>query len=640
MRVFEGDPREHADELIATNACDHVVGAQACAERIRYGDKQRVPSSMASRVIRRLETIDVDVGSHELPAGALRPIDLAPNGCQPSATPAGSGQLVGTGILTVLGRLGAIFGRNLAVVDGLSAILGRHLAVVDCPHAAVRGLSAARGRQDSLVCRALTVVRRAIACRAVEIANRVVTCFRLLVAQPGRNVTVLCSEPGLAPPYRGQLVGSGVLAVLGSLGAIFCSHPAVIDRSNAAVRSLGAPRVSSSTFVIRALAIARRAIARGSVAISRRVVTRLGFLVTELGGIIALPRCQSSLATARCRQLVGPGVLAVLGRLRTIVRCDPAIVDGPDPTVRCLGAPRCGSSPFICCSTAIGCRPIARRTVEIARGIVTTLRFPVAQLGCDIARARSQRGVFAISGGLYTIFGRKLAVVDGLCAVVRSLGASSGGLRTFVRRVLAVARGAVPRGSVEVTGRVVTCFGLSITQPGRHVAVLSGLPGFTPAHSDQLIGPGIKAVFGGMSAIFGRDLAVVDGLGTVVRGSGASRGSQCSLVSRILPIAERAIAGGSVEVTGGVISSFGLAVAQPRGDVAILRSQPRLAAAHSSQLVGPRILTVFGGLRSVFGGNLAVVDGLSAVVCSLVVRRGSAIYVTRRASTFACRPIP
>src|SRR4029077_11037373 len=105
-------------------------------------DQERIPGSMARRIVRRLQPVDVDVGSHELSPYALRTVDLAPDGCEAGAAAAGSGQLVGPGILAVLGGLRAVFGRDLAVVDGLSTIFRRHLAIIDGSHAALSGLGA------------------------------------------------------------------------------------------------------------------------------------------------------------------------------------------------------------------------------------------------------------------------------------------------------------------------------------------------------------------------------------------------------------------------------------------------------------------------------------------------------------------
>ena len=556
--MFDSNAWEHAYKLIATDASNHVVGTQACSQRVRHGDEQCVPSSVARGVVGRFEPVYVDIGSHELSADALRPIDLAPDGSQPGAPAARSCQLVGLGIFTVLGGPCAIFGCKLAVVDGLGAV--------------VRSLSAPRGGLSTFVCRILTVARRAVHCGSVEITRRVVTRFGLSVTQPGRDVTVPRSQPGLPTAHRRQLVGPGIFAILGGLCPIFGCNLAVVDGSYAAVRSLSAPRVGPGTFVCRAQTVARRAIPCGSVAITRRVVTRFGLSVTQPGRDVTVPRSQPGLPTTHCRQLVGPGILAVLGGLCAIVRCNLAIVDGSYAAVRSLSAPRGGPGTFVCRAPTIARRAIPCGSVEITRRVVTRFGLSVALLGREVTRPRSQRGIFAILGGLCAIFGCKLAVVDGLGAVVRSLSAPRGGLSTFVCRILTVARRAVPCGSVEITRRVVTRFGLSVTQPGRDVTVLRSQPGLPAAYSCQLVGPGIFAVLGGLRAICGCNLAIVDGLGAVVRSPSAPRGGLGTFVCRILTFARRAIPCGSVEITRRVVTRFGLSVTQPGRDVTVLRS--------------------------------------------------------------------
>jgi hypothetical protein len=137
---------------------------------------------VACAVVRGFEPVYVDIGSHELSADTLLATDLAPDGSQPGAPAACSCQLVGPGILTVLGRLCAIFRCNLAVVAALRAIFRCYPAVVYSSFAAVRCLSAPRGGPGTFIGRALTVGRRAISSGSVEITRRVIT--RL-----GRDVT-------------------------------------------------------------------------------------------------------------------------------------------------------------------------------------------------------------------------------------------------------------------------------------------------------------------------------------------------------------------------------------------------------------------------------------------------------------------
>ena len=126
--MIDCNPRERAHELVATHASDHVVRTQAGSKRVGHRDEEGVAGGMTLGVVRGLEPVDVDVGRNELPAVALGAIDLPPDGGEPRAAAAYPGQLVGPRILTVLRRLCAILGRNLAVLDG--------------PHAAVGGLCA------------------------------------------------------------------------------------------------------------------------------------------------------------------------------------------------------------------------------------------------------------------------------------------------------------------------------------------------------------------------------------------------------------------------------------------------------------------------------------------------------------------
>jgi hypothetical protein len=326
--------------------------------------------------------------------------------------------------------------------------------------------------------------------------------------------------------------------------------------------------------------------------------------------------------------------------LRAIISRNLAVGYGSNAAVRGLSSAGGGPGALVCRTPAVAGGAISGSSIEIPGGVIAGFRFPVAKLGRNIPRPRSLCGVLAIPGGLCPIFGRKLAIVDRLRAVVRSLCPPCGSLGTFVRRVLTVTRRAITGSAIEVAGRIVTRFRLSVTQPGSDVAVLRCQSGLAPAHPHQLVGPGIKAVLGGVGAIFSGNPAVVDRLGAVVRGSSAPRGGLDAFVGRILAVARRAIPGGSVEVAGGVVTCLRLPVAQPGCDVTVLRGQPGLAAAHSSQLVGPRVLAVFGRLRSIFGGHLAVVDRLGAVVGGLVVRRGSSFALARRASAVAGRTIP
>jgi hypothetical protein len=418
---------------------------------------------MTSGVVRGFEPVHVDVSSYELSADALGSIDLPHDGSQPGAAAAHSCQLIGPGVFTVLGGLGAIFRCNLAVVAALCAIVRCNLAVVDGPDAAVRGISAFRGGPGSSVLRALTVARRAIPCCSIGLTGRVVTRFGLSVTQPCRDVTVPGGQPSLATAHGRQLVSPGILAVLRRLCAIVRRNFAVVDSSHAAIRGIGTARVGSRAFVCRAPAIAGRAIPRGSVEITGRVVARFGVSVTLLGSEVTRPCSQSQ-------------SFALLGGLRAIFSCKPAVVDRLGAVIRGLGAPRRGLSTFVCRMLTVGRRAIPRGSVKIARRVVTRFGFSVAQPGRDVTVLRSQAGlptahssplvasrIFAVLCGLGAIFRRNLAVVDGLGPVIRSLSVPRGRSGTFACLLFTLARRAIPCGSVEVTRRVVTRFGLSIT---------------------------------------------------------------------------------------------------------------------------------------------------------------------------------
>ncbi|HEY4915050.1 MAG TPA: hypothetical protein VIJ91_14160 [Candidatus Dormibacteraeota bacterium] len=370
----------------------------------------------------------------------------------------------------------------------LRAIVRCDLAVVDCSYATVCGPSALRCRPRTCICRALTIARRAITCCAVEITRRVVARFGVTVAQPGRDVAITRCQTSLPTSHRRLLVGPRIFAVLRRLGAIFGCDFAVVDGSNAAVGSFSAPRVGPSTFVSRALSVARRTNPRSPIAITRRIVTRFGLSITQAGRDVPVTRSQTGLPTAHSRQLVGAGILAVPRRMCAIVRRNFAVVDGPLAAIRGISTTGVGPCAFVCCTPAIARRAISCNSVELSGRVVTRFGVSVTLFGGEVSRPRCEPRIFAILGGLGTILGCKSAVVDGLGAVIGSLGTPQGGLGAFVGHAPAIARGAIPGGSVEITRRVVTRFGLSVTKPGRDITVLSSHPRLSTAHACQLIG--------------------------------------------------------------------------------------------------------------------------------------------------------
>jgi len=142
--------------------------------------------------------------------------------------------------------------------------------------------------------------------------------------------------------------------------------------------------------------------------------------------------------------------------------------------------------------------------------------------------------------------------------------------------MLTVGRRAVTGGSIEIARRVITRLGLSVPQPGRNVAILRSQARLPPAYSCQLVGPGILAVLGGLGAVFGRHLAVVDSLGSVVRRLCVRRRTRGTFAVRLLTLTRRAVPRRSVEVTRGVVTGgglavtlFGIPITHVRGQVAV-----------------------------------------------------------------------
>ncbi|HZQ50322.1 MAG TPA: hypothetical protein VFB69_08440 [Candidatus Dormibacteraeota bacterium] len=124
---------------------------------------------------------------------------------------------------------------------------------------------------------------------------------------------------------------------------------------------------------------------------------------------------------------------------------------------------------------------------------------------------------------------------------------------------MTVGRRPIPGGAVEIAGRVVARLGLPVAKPGRDIAILRRKAGLPAAHPAQLVGPGILAVLGGLRAVFGRNLAVIDGLSAVV-GSIKSPRRRRAALARGSTLAFGAVTGRSVEVTRSVIARGGLSI--------------------------------------------------------------------------------
>jgi len=167
-------------------------------------------------------------------------------------------------------------GGDQAVVGGLRAVAGSLRPSGDAP--------------GSFVGFVLTVAGRAVTGIAVDVTCRVIPCFGLSIAQLGRYVALLRSQPGVPAPDPGKLGGPGVLSVARGLGAILSRNHPVIGGQCAVARGLGPPRCPSRTFIRLMLAVAGGAGLRAPVEVTRRVIARLGVSVTQLGREVALVR--------------------------------------------------------------------------------------------------------------------------------------------------------------------------------------------------------------------------------------------------------------------------------------------------------------------------------------------------------------
>jgi hypothetical protein len=126
--------------------------------------------------------------------------------------------------------------------------------------------------------------------------------------------------------------------------------------------------------------------------------------------------------------------------------------------------------------------------------------------------------------------------------------------------MLAVGRGSVTRGSIEIARRVITGLGLSVTQPGRDVPILRGQASLPTAHPGQLVCPGVLAVPGGLGAVFGRHLAVIYGLGAIIGSLGVPRWRTGTFALGLLTLTCRAVSCRPVEIARRVIARRGLSV--------------------------------------------------------------------------------
>jgi hypothetical protein len=134
----------------------------------------------------------------------------------------------------------------------------------------------------------------------------------------------------------------------------------------------------------------------------------------------------------------------------------------------------------------VGRRAVTRGSVKIPCCVITRFGLSVTEPGRDVTVLRSQAGlpaahpgqlvgpgIFAVLGGLGTVFGRNLAVVNSLCAVICSLGVRRWGSRSFACGLLTLVRCAVSRGVIARSCLSVALLGLSVAYVRGQIAVAS-----------------------------------------------------------------------------------------------------------------------------------------------------------------------
>ncbi len=119
----------YAQELIAAEAYEQVIGAHVVSQGLDDVLKKLVAGVVAVLIVDGLETVNVHIRGDEVLSRSTGSVNLALQVLKSNATPARTGQLVGPGVLAVApGRL-AITLSELAVDGGESTVVSRALAV-------------------------------------------------------------------------------------------------------------------------------------------------------------------------------------------------------------------------------------------------------------------------------------------------------------------------------------------------------------------------------------------------------------------------------------------------------------------------------------------------------------------------------
>src|SRR5215211_2038591 len=127
--LVRGD-RQHAEELIAAETDEQVVGAHVMSQSVGDAGEQLIPRGVALLIVDRLESVDVHKGGNERATFPPRALHLVLEFFEPDPSSPRAGQFVGCRLLELAHGLLAVLRGLLAVAGGLRAVAGPLLSVI------------------------------------------------------------------------------------------------------------------------------------------------------------------------------------------------------------------------------------------------------------------------------------------------------------------------------------------------------------------------------------------------------------------------------------------------------------------------------------------------------------------------------
>jgi hypothetical protein len=188
--LLGGETGHHAQELVAAEAYEQIVGAHVLSERFDDVLEKLVAGMVAVLIVDGLQTVNVHVGGDEVLARPVGSVNLALQILESNAAPASTGQLISPSMLAVApGRF--------AVPLSPLAVDGGQRSVILCALATERSLLATLGVVNSPHCQRASTQRPVdvvkLGCCRVFGVRLSVTTGRELVALSCRLVAVACT---------------------------------------------------------------------------------------------------------------------------------------------------------------------------------------------------------------------------------------------------------------------------------------------------------------------------------------------------------------------------------------------------------------------------------------------------------------